>query len=81
MGECFKTEDETHLQSVGDGSHNLADHQSIQLENNNDSPQPLPQITSLAPLYSSLDSEETLRENTEMFFETPFYQDFPDFAN
>jgi hypothetical protein len=72
MGECFKTEDETHLQSVGDGSHNLVDILSIQLENNNDSPQSLLQISSLAPLYSSLDPEKTLSDNTEIFSITPF---------
>jgi hypothetical protein len=73
MGECFKTEDETHLQSVGDGSHNLVDHRAIPLKNNNDSPKPLLQMLALAPPYSSLNSAKTLRENTEIFSRMPFW--------
>jgi hypothetical protein len=69
---AVKTEDETHFKSVGDRSHNLADNLSIQLENNNDSPESSLQTIALALLYSSLDSAETLRENTEIFFKTPF---------
>jgi hypothetical protein len=70
---AVKTEDETHLKSVGDGSHNVADHQSIQLENNNDSPESPLQIIALAHLYSSLDLGKILSESTEIKLETPFW--------
>jgi hypothetical protein len=80
---AVKTEDETHLQSAGDGSHNLADNLFYPT-----GAQPrlgqvvvVLQIIPLAPLYSSLDFQKTHRGNTEMFLKTLSGQVFPDFLN